>query len=178
MDFSNFNWMLVGFPIMGVCLVAFIVAAKKRQWTLGSLLIGMVHQPLSFMHAAAPFRGSLDPNYPGYGAGLIRADPGFEVLVFSGFVLIGATVCARIGALNKSGKDVGFLVMFDSTVLLLLGVPIIGDFFAGNFANSRVEFGEYLQFGGTAAFLFEFTLIAVPYILGLFWGMTRFKTTS
>ncbi len=178
MDFSQTNWTLVGFPVMAVALSVFVYYACKRQWSWPALLIGAAHLPLAFMHAVAPFRGVLDPSYPGYGSGLIRATNSFDIFVFSSLMLIGATLCAVIAVQNRPGIRNAFIVAFDAMVLILLATPVIGQLLSGEFTNTRVEFGEYLQFGGFSAFLFEFSLIAVPFAAGLLWAWKKMNQES
>ncbi len=173
MDFTQFNWLLVGFPVMAITLGVFVFFALKRQWTWGALLIGLAHLPFAFMHCVAPFRGLLDPNYVGYNSGLIRASNNLDVFVFAGIMLVGATTCAVIAVQNRTGLRNAFVLMFDFMVLLLFATPIFNRFLTGDFSGVRVEFGEYLQFGGTGAFLFEFGLIAVPFTAGLIWAWRK-----
>lgn len=175
MDFSNVNWLWIGLPVIAIIFGVFVKAVAKRQWTISALVIGFAHLPLAMMHAAAPFRGSLDPNYVGYISGMVHAAKGFEVFVFASFMLIGATASAVIIVQNRAGLPNAFVLMFDSLVLLLFATPIIGHFLAGDFDDSRVEFGEYLQFGGTSAFLFEFLLIAVPFLAGAIWSWRKLQ---
>ncbi|SDE59219.1 hypothetical protein [Kordiimonas lacus] len=175
MDFAAVNWAYVGFPVMIISFGVFVFYALKRQWDWRALLVGLVHLPVAFIHAAAPFRGSLDPNYVGYNGGLVHADKGFEVLVFASFVLVGATACAAIAVQNRNDLRNAFIAMFDSVILLIFATPIIADLLAGRFTDSRIEFGEYLQFGGFSAFLFEFMLVAAPYAFGLWWSLGKLK---
>lgn len=48
------------------------------------------------MNSAAPIRGFVDPNYVGYGFGLLRADKGLVVTLMAGSGFILSAVCAFI----------------------------------------------------------------------------------
>ena len=178
MDFSEFNWLLIGGPVIGGTLLLFVIAAAKRQWTIASLIVGIAHLPVAFIHAVAPFRGVLDPAYPGYSAGIIRAEAPFAILIFTGSVLLGAIACSLIATLNKKKSYVSFVVGYDLTMLILFAAPVVAVFLEGGFRTSRVEVGEYLQFGGVGAFIFEFALLAAPFLLGLLWGISRIRSNN
>ncbi len=173
MDFSEVNWLNAGYPIMALAIGVFLFFVVKRTWTIGSLLIGLAHIPLALTNSVAPFRGLLDPDYVGYANGIIRATYPVEIFLFAGFMFVGALICAIMAVQNRPGLRNGFIVMFDFIVLLLFAMPIIARFFAGGFDTARVEFGEYLQFGGVQAFMFEFTVMALPFMFGIVWAWRK-----
>jgi hypothetical protein len=175
MDFSQTDWGNVGMVVMAISAVVFVVFAWRRQWTLGALLVGIIHLPMAFINAAAPFRGALDPNYVGYNFGLVRAAPGIEVGLFALCMLLGALASSCIIVLNRPGPRNYFVVAFDSFVLLFMVPATLGQAAAKGLQSFRMEFGEYLQFGGIPAMLFELGLIAVPMTIGIVWAMRRAK---
>jgi hypothetical protein len=175
MDFAQTNWATVGFVNMAIGLVVFAVFAWRRQWTMGALLVGVIHLPIAFVNCAAPFRGFLDPTYVGYNFGLVHAAPGIEVGMFALSMLLGGLASACIIVLNRPGARNYFVVAFDAFVLLFMVPATLGEVAAKGMQSFRMEFGEYLQFGGLPAMLFELGLLAVPMIIGIFWAMRRAK---
>lgn len=173
MDFTQVNWAIVGFAVMGLCVAAFGYCAWRRQWTVGALLVGLIHLPFAFGHAAAPFRGFLDPNYAGYSFGLVRAEPGIEVGMFALTMLLGALASACTLVLNRPGPRNYFVVAFDASALLILMPATFGQAANKGLDSFRMEFGEYLQFGGLPAMLFEMGLIALPLFIGIWWAWPR-----
>ena len=173
MDFAQVDWSTVGFVVMALAALAFGYCVWRRQWTVGALLVGLIHLPLAFVNAAAPFRGFLDPNYVGYSFGLVRAAPGIEVGMFALIMLLGALGCACILVLNRAGPRNYFVVAFDAFVLALLMPKILGQAAAKGLASFRMEFGEYLQFSGLPAMLFEMGLLAAPLFIGIWWAWRR-----
>jgi hypothetical protein len=170
------DWAVIGFSVMGVSLVAFGLAVLKRQWTIWALLAGFANLPMAFIHAVAPFRGWLDPDYAGYSMGIIRADPGIEVTSFTGILLVGGVVSAVICVLNKPGRRNDF-VIGSNLFVLLLTVPTLIDTLLRTPDSFRIEFGEYLQFAGFSAFLFEFALLTVPLGYSALWAWKKAKQT-
>jgi hypothetical protein len=167
-----FPWDQFGLAVIAGCLIVFVLAALKRRWTIWAMLAGLANLPFAFMNAAAPFRGALDPEYVGYGMGMVRAAPGAEVAAFAGFMLVGGLVSALIAVLNQPGARNYLIVGFNSVVLLIT-TPSLLDSAANGFRGVRVEFGEYLQFAGFSAFAFEFALITLPVIYSLMWAWGR-----
>lgn len=173
MDFAAVNWSYVGFTVMGVCALVFVAFALKRQWTIAALLVALLQMPIALVNSAAPFRGALDPTYPGYIQGLVHADKGIEVALFAGAMLLGGLACACIALLNRAGPRNYFIVGFDALLLLTLAPASLSGVAERGLQGSRVEFGHYLQFGGLAAFLFEFGLLLAPPAIGLLWAWRR-----
>lgn len=173
MNFSQMNWAYFGFAVMGICLAIFIGFAWKRQWTLPSLTVALLHLPIAFSNSAAPFRGTLDPGYPGYIMGVVHADRGVEVGIFALSMLLGGLACACIAVLNRAGPRNYFIVAFDAFVLLTLAPSTLHGLATRGFDAFRVEFGEYLQFGGVAAFFFEAGLLLAPPVIGIVWAWRR-----
>jgi hypothetical protein len=166
------DWAVIGFTVMGTSLLAFATALLKRQWTIWALLAGLANLPMAFIHAVAPFRGWLDPDYAGYSMGIIRADPGIEVASFTGLLLVSGVVSAIICALNKPGRRNDF-VIGSNLLVLLLTVPTLIDTLLRTPDSFRIEFGEYLQFAGFSAFLFEFALLSVPLTYSALWAWKK-----
>jgi hypothetical protein len=107
--------------------------------------------------------------------GLIHADPGIEVGLFALSMLPDGLASACIIVLNRPGARDYFVVAFDAFALLIMVPATLGDVTAKGMQSFRIEFGEYLQFGGLPAMLFELGLLAVPMIIGIFWAMRRAK---
>lgn len=173
MDFAAVNWANVGFAVMGLCALVFIACAVKRQWNVAALLVGLLHLPMAFVNAAAPFRGALDPTYPGYIQGLVHADRGAEVAIFAFAMLASALACACIAVLNRPGPRNYFIVAFDTFLLLTLVPSTIGGAIERGLASFNVGFGDYLQFGGFPALLFELALLIAPPAIGIVWAWKR-----
>lgn len=170
---TNIDWPNVGLAVMGVCLLVFIFFALKRQWTITALVVGVLHLPIAFINAVAPFRGLLDPAYPGYVQGLVHADRGVEVALFALTMLLGAVACACIAVLNRPGPRNYFIVGFDALLLLTLAPESFGDLATQGVNGFHVGFGEYLQFSGLPAFLFEAGLLLAPPTIGCVWALRR-----
>lgn len=173
MDFAQTNWVTVGMVNIAIGMIVFLAFAWRRQWSIGALLVGLIHLPIAFVNCAAPFRGFLDPNYVGYNFGLIHANPGIEVGIFALSMLLGGLACACILVLDRPGPRNFFVVAFDAFVLLLMVPATLGKATDMGLGSFRVEFGEYLQFGGMPAMLFELGLLGVPMIIGIAWALRR-----
>ncbi len=173
MDWSKTYWPQVGAGVALVCAIVFIAAAMKRQWSVAALLVAILHLPITLVHVVAPFRGALDPTYPGYVQGLVHADKGIEVAIFTSFMLFGGLACVCIALLNRGGPRNYFMVGYDSLLVLTLLPASLGALATRGFAGFNVAFGEYLQFSGFPAFLFEVLLLLTPPVIGIVWAWRR-----
>ena len=173
MGASEVDWSLVGLVVMGATALGFAACAWRRQWSLAALVVGLIHLPVAFVNAAAPFRGALDPDYVGYSLGLVTAAPGIEVAIFASAALLGAIACACIAVLNRPGARNYVIVAYDATLLLLLAPKMLSGVASRGLDSFRVEFGEYLQLSGASALGFEASVLLLPPIAGLVWGLGR-----
>jgi len=52
------------------------VGLVQRRWSLRALYVSIGSLVIAILHMVAPFRATLDPDYPGYSFGLIALERG------------------------------------------------------------------------------------------------------
>jgi hypothetical protein len=80
------NWALFALSIAGVMTAIWILVLAKSRRSLMSIYVSFAFLLLAAMNSAAPIRGYVDPNYVGYGFGLLHATKGLSVTLMAGGV--------------------------------------------------------------------------------------------
>lgn len=166
------NWLYVGLTAFAVYASVFGYFVAKRRWTRAGLAVGVTNMLFVVLNLAAPFRGAFDPGYAGYSVGLIRLEPGIGVTVVTGLIIVLALASACIAVLNRVGKPMWVVVLVDTALLLLIGLPEAVAVLADP-ASYRIELGEYLQIPGLVAGLIVLVLFVVPLIASVLWSARR-----
>lgn len=176
MDF--WDSFIVGIAVMVISVLIFVVYARKRQWTTAALLVGLIHLPVPLGVNDTPFRAALDPTYSGWPPyGLIHADKGIALVLFSLAILVGGVASACIAVLNRPGERNYFIVAYDS-FLLLIWLPFsIANVTEGTLERFQIEFGETVV-RGFPAMLFQVSIVLVPPIIGVLWAWRRAKASE
>jgi hypothetical protein len=137
-----------------------------------SIYVSFAFLLLAAMNLAAPIRGYFDPNYVGYGFGLLHATKGLSVtLIAGGFFLISA-VSAFFAARNRHGPAMWIVAVACSAFTVIQGWPWLDGVLHDPTGNA-IQFGEYLTIPGLAASALLGALLVVPFVLGAPWAARR-----
>jgi hypothetical protein len=148
-----------------------LVLVKSRR-SLMSIYVSFAFLLLAAMNLAAPIRGYFDPNYVGYGFGLLHATKGLSVtLIAGGFFLISA-VSAFFAARNRHGPAMWIVAVACSAFTVIQGWPWLDGVLHDPTGNA-IQFGEYLTIPGLAASALLGALLVVPFVLGAPWAARR-----
>jgi len=102
------NWALFALSIAVVMTAIWIVVLAKSRRSLTSIYV---------------VRGYVDPNYAGYGFGLLRADKGLLVTFMAGSVFLVSAVCAFLAARNRTGQAMWIVAVACSAFAVIKGWP-------------------------------------------------------
>jgi hypothetical protein len=94
------NWALFALSIAGVLTGIWILVLVKSRRSFMSIYVSFAFLLLAAMNSAAPIRGYVDPNYVGYGFGLLHATRGLSVTLMAGGVFLISAVSAFFAARN------------------------------------------------------------------------------
>ena len=170
-------WVYVGGTVIAVTGIAFIIAAWKRQWTRGAMIVGLAHLGIVWLDSAAPFRGLLDPAYRGFTFGFFSAKPGLEVAFLAGSIVACALASALIAVRNQPGKRM-LIVTGTSTVLAWnVFFPLLADLVRDpGFAT--IELGEFLTIPPLVTVPLLIGLFVLPFAWGARWSVRRAFDTA
>ncbi len=163
------NWGLFALAVSAVLAASWIYLLTKRNWRWPGLVTSVGCLLVATFNSAAPFRGLIDPNYVGYGFGLLRADKGIEVTLLAGPLLLFGTLAALLAVSKTSGAALWLVAAFCATLLIILGIPAVDGILTDPEANA-IQFGEFLTIPGLLATTIYMLLLVVPFVVGLVWA--------
>ena len=163
------NWGLFALAISAVLVAAWIYLLTKRQWSWPGLIASVGCLLVAAFNSAAPFRGLIDPNYIGYGFGLLHAEKGIAVSFLAGPLLLFGALSALLAVSKRTGSALWLVAAFCAMLLIILGIPAVQGMLTDPDANA-IQFGEYLTIPGLLATAIYLLLLVVPFIVGLFWA--------
>lgn len=120
-------------------------------------------------NSVAPVRGLVDPNYVGYGFGLLQADKGIAVSLLAGVVFVAGAASALIAASKSSGRELWVVAVTCAAFLVINGLPTLGTALTDPGANV-IQLGEYLIIPGLLATPILILLLVVPFAVGVVWA--------
>lgn len=171
MDIGQINWAYEALGVSAVLLLVWLVAAFRARAGAPAAFVGFVHLLVAGLHSAAPIRGYLDPDYEGYGFGLLQAAPGLDVTITAGSVWIAALLGAFL-ALSKARLAMAWVAVSSAAFAVIIGAPLVRDVL-NNAEASKVQLGEYLTIPGVAAIALLLVVLVVPFVIGVFWAAGR-----
>lgn len=171
MDISQINWAWFALGVSAVLLIAWIARAVMAKAGPPALFVGFAHLLVAGLNSAAPVRGYVDPEYVGYGFGLLAADAGLAVTATAGAVWVVAALGAFL-ALGRARLAMTFVTLSSAVFAAILGIPLVQGMIDDP-ASNRIQFGEYLTVPGLAATGLMLVLLVAPFVLGVFWAGRR-----
>jgi len=88
-----------------------------------SIYVSFAFLLLAAMNSAAPIRGYVDPNYVGYGFGLLHATKGLSVTLMAGGVFLISAVSAFFAARIRRGPAMWIVAVACSAFAVIQGWP-------------------------------------------------------
>ncbi len=166
------NWALFAFGVSGVLLLAWGWLTFKAKRSLASVYVSLGFLILAGMNSAAPIRGFVDPNYVGYGFGLLQAGKGLSVTLIAGSVFLAAAASALIAARNRPGPLMWIVAAVSLVFLVVQGWPWLQGVITDPSQNA-IQFGEYLTIPGLVSSLLIALLLIGPFLVGVVWAPRR-----
>jgi hypothetical protein len=166
------NWAVFALVVTGIMTAAWLFVLVKSQRSIMSIYVSLGFLVLAGINSAAPVRGFVDPNYAGYGFGLLRADKGLVVTLVAGSVFLLSAACAFIAARNRAGRAMWLVAATCAAFTIIQGWPWLEGVLTDPSANA-IQFGEYLTIPGLAASALLAVLLVLPFLLGAPWALRR-----
>jgi hypothetical protein len=166
------NWALFALVVTGIMIAGWMFVLIKSRRSLMSIYVSLGFLVLAGMNSAAPIRGFVDPNYVGYGFGLLRADKGLVVTLMAGSVFVLSAICAFVAARNRAGRAMWLVAATCAAFTIIQGWPWLEGVLTDPSANA-IQFGEYLTIPGLVASALLAVLLVLPFFLGAPWASRR-----
>lgn len=171
MDVGQINWAWVALGASAVLLLVWTLVARRAKAGAPAAFVGLAHLIVAGLHSAAPVRGYLDPQYVGYGFGLLTADQGLAVTITAGAVWVVAVLGAFL-ALAKARAAMAFVALSSLAFAVIIGAPLVRDLLITP-DTSKLQLGEYLTIPGMAAIGLLLAILVLPFVIGFVWAAQR-----
>ena len=169
---ADFYWPAIGIVTGGAAVAVFITELARRQWDWTGLYVAVGCLAMTLLHMVAPFRGTLDPDYPGYSLGLLRLQGGIAVGIVAGAFYLLSFAAMTSAIRNRSGHAVLPVAALSTLVLVTIGGYLLFGLF-GFVPPFRLELGQYLQLPPLPATMLAAFVILLPFAAGLRWSSRR-----
>jgi hypothetical protein len=120
------NWALFALSIAGVMTAIWILVLVKSRRSFMSIYFSFAFLLLAAMNSGAPIRGYFDPNYVGYGFGLLHATRGLSVTLIAGGVILISAVSAFFAARNRHGPAMWIVAVACSAFTVISRMALAG----------------------------------------------------
>lgn len=171
MDVSQINWAWVALGVSAVLLLVWTLVARRAKAGAPAAFVGLAHLVVAGLHSAAPARGYLDPDYVGYGFGLLTADRGLTVTIIAGAVWAVAVLGAFL-ALSRARPAMAFVALSSLAFAVIIGAPLVRDLVVTADA-SKLQLGQYLTIPGAVAISLLLVMLVLPFVVGFVWAGRR-----
>ena len=163
------NWAIFGISVSAILTAIWVWQLTRKRWSWAGLYASLGCLIAAGFHSAAPVRGIVDPDYPGYVFGLVHSGKGIGVTLLAGAIFLACGASALLAASRKRGRELWFVAATCAAMFVIIGIPTLQQAVQDPAANS-IQFGEYLTIPGVLATLMILLLLTVPYAVGAIWA--------
>ena len=170
-------WLWVIVVSLAVYWLIFFYLLTRRRWDGPALTVGILHMLFASLFVAAPIRSFFDPNYAGFGVGLVRFEGRWATLPSTIFLMWGLAA-AWIAVSFGRGRWMKLIAVGDILFALNLGGSFLLDYVRGDLAGSKIQGGEFFTLEGTVAGLIPLLLFALPFVASALWAARRSQSNG
>lgn len=146
----------------------FFYFLSRRRWNIPALIVGVFHMLFAAVVSVAPIRSLLDPDYIGYGLGVLQFEKR-AVVVPATLVLGWALAAAWLTVGKGKGRWMRLVMVGDFFFSLSMGITILFD----DSQNWKFQLGEYFTATGGAGLMILLGLFTGPFLISGIWAAMR-----
>jgi hypothetical protein len=161
-------WFQIGLVVNLVCWAVFFYLLSRRRWSVGGLAVSVFHMLFAGVLSVAPVRALLDPDYVGYGLGVLQFEKR-AVALPAALVLAWALASAWAAVGKGRGRWMRVVMVGD----LFLAVSIGVGFLLGDSRDWKFQLGEHFTADGVAGLLILICLFTLPFASSAIWAARR-----
>lgn len=150
LDPSTFNWAALLLVISTLLIAAWLAAAWRASAKTSALFVSFAFLITACKSSAAPFRGLVDPDYVGFGFGLLQAGQGWPVTIAAGSVVLFGAAAAFLALRPREPRSALFAGAV-GLAFLILQLPVFLPLLVSRPGAIVMQFGEYLTVPPAAA---------------------------
>ena len=172
MGAASWVWPIIGTTVSLLLGAQFARVLLARRWTARSLVVALPCLLVALLHSVAPFRGSIDANYFGYGFGFISLDGGPLVALVAGAIFVAFAAAALIAAGNRQGAAMWVVAAASAFMIVNVGGYLLLELLRGQ-ASFQIQLGEYLTIPPAAAAPIMLLVQVLPFAIALPWAVRQ-----
>src|SRR5688572_1962491 len=161
-------WFQIALALNVIYWAVFFYLLSRRRWNAPALAVGIFHMLFAAVISVAPIRSLLDPDYIGYGLGVIHFEK--RAVALPAALILGWALAAAWIAVGKGrGRWMRLVMVGDLFFALSMGVSILLD----GSRNWRFQLGEHFTATGVAGLLILLCFFTLPFIASAIWAARR-----
>jgi len=163
-------WFQIAIALNVVYWAIFIYLLTRRRWNIPALAVGVFHMLFAGLISVAPIRSFLDPNYVGYGLGVIQLE-GLAVTLPAALILGLALASAWVAVGKAHGRWMKLVMVGDLFFATSMGLALILD----NSQNWTFQLGEYVSVTGIWGLIILLGFFTLPFVVSAIWAARRIR---
>ncbi len=161
-------WFQIAIVLNVIYWGVFFYLLSRRRWNVPALAVGIFHMLFAAVGSVAPIRSLLDPNYIGYGVGVIQLEK--RAVALPAVLILGWALTAAWVAVGKGrGRWMRLVLVGDLFFALSMGLSIVLD----RSENWKFQLGEHFTATGVAGLLILLCFVTAPFIASAIWAAGR-----
>ena len=161
-------WFQIALVLNVIYWAVFFYLLSRRRWNVPALTVGIFHMLFAAVVSVAPIRSLLDPDYGGYGIGLIHLEKR-AVAIPAALILGWALAAAWIAVGKGRGRWMRLVMVGDLFFALSMGVSILLD----DSQDWTFQLGEHFTATGVAGLFILVCLFTLPFVASAIWAARR-----
>ena len=161
-------WFQIALLLNVVYWVIFFYLLSRRRRDIPALAVGVFHMLFASVVSVAPIRSLIDPDYAGYGLGVLHFEK--RAVALPAALILGWALAAAWVAVGKSrGRWMRLVMLGDLFFASSMGVSVILD----DSRSWKFQLGEHFTATGTAGLLILLGFFTLPFVMSAIWAVGR-----
>lgn len=161
-------WFKIAITLNVIYWVVFLYLLSRRRWNVPALVVGIFHMLFAAIVSVAPIRSLLDPDYAGYGLGVLHFEK--RAVVFpAALILAWALAAAWVSVGKTAGRWMRLVMVGDFFFALSMAISILLD----DSQNWKFQLGENFTADGIPGLLILLGFFTLPFVASGIWAASR-----
>lgn len=161
-------WFQIALVLNIIYWSVFVYLLSRRRWNISALAVGIFHMLFAAVVSVAPIRSLLDPDYVGYGLGVIHFEK--RAVALPAALILGWALAAAWVAIGQGrGRWMRIVMVGDLFLAMSMGISILLD----RSQNWKFQLGEHFTATGVAGLLMLLCFFTLPFIASAIWAARR-----
>lgn len=158
-------WFQIALGLNLIYWTVFFYLVSRRRWSRPGLAVGIFHMFFASLGSVAPIRSLLDPDYVGYGLGVLHFEK--RAVAFPAAVILSWALASAWLTVGKArGRWMKVVMVGDLFMALSMSVALVLD----DSQNWKFQLGENFTASGVAGLLILLCLFTFPFIASAIWA--------